>query len=360
MNTLANFDALAAGKLLREDINQSWRIARRPQGNARPEDFAWSEEDIPEPGPGEALLRVHYLGLAPVMRMYMEGTDRTGDAQQQIGDVIRGRGVAQIVKSRHPDWREGEVIQGRMGWQSWAITRFAPEERMTRMAPNGLPAALGAGVLGMTGLSAYAGLFPTADARAGDRFVISGAAGGVGSMVVQIAANVIGCEVIGIAGSAEKCALLRELGCVETIDYKREEVGAALDALLPGGLDVYFDNVGGEILTACLERLRMDARVVLCGSISEYAREIPFGLTNYTRLRGKEARMAGFFVYNHLPRWDEAMAALQGWIADGRLRPVQDIVEGIAQMPRALAQLYYGTNVGVQCCSVRGEPEGWR
>lgn len=359
MSVLSPFDALATGKAVSDAVNHQWRIARRPSGNVVPEDFAWTEARIPEPGPGEALLRVHYLGLAPVMRMYMAGTDRTGDPQQQVGDVIRGRGVAQIVKSRHPDWREGDMVQGRMGWQSWAVTRFQPEDRFFRIPKTGLPAALGAGVLGMTGLSAYAGLFPTSDARNGDRFVLSGAAGGVGSMVSQIAANVIGCEVTGIAGGAEKCAFIRDHGCTHAVDYKAEDVGARLDALLPSGIDVYFDNVGGDILAACLERLAMHARITLCGSISEYARSEPFGLTNYTRLRGKEARMAGFFVYNHLPRWDEAMEALAGWISDGKLKPVQDVIDGFQSMPRALAQLYHGANVGVQCCSVRGEPEEW-
>lgn len=359
MNQVDTFDALAANRPFDPGRNQQWRIARRPQGNVVAQDFAFHEADVPEPGPGEALIRVHYLGLAPVMRMYMQGSDRTGDPPQALGDVIRGRGVGQIVKSRHPDWREGEMVQGRMGWQTWAISRFEAQDRMFRMPRNGLPAALGAGVLGMAGLSAYAGLFPTADARSGDRFVLSGAAGGVGTMVAQIAAHVLGCEVTGIAGGSEKCAFVRELGCAAAIDYKHEDVPARLDALFPGGIDVYFDNVGGEILSACLERLCMHARIVLCGSISEYVRPEPFGLTNYTRLRGKEARMAGFFVYNHLNRWDEAMEALAGWIADGRMRPVQDVTEGFAQMPQALANIYHGRNVGVQCCSVRGEPEEW-
>jgi NADPH-dependent curcumin reductase len=190
--------------------------------------------------------------------------------------------------------------------------------------------------------------------------VLSGAAGGVGHLVAQIAARVLGCEVTGIAGGAEKCAFLHEIGCAATIDYQREDLPARLDALLPGGIDVYFDNVGGEMLAAVLERLRLHARIVLCGSIGEYARPEPFGLTNYTRLRGKDARMAGFFVYNHLHRWDEAMAALAGWIATGQVKPVQHMAQGFGRMPLALAQLYSGANTGVQCCDVRGEPGEWR
>ena len=342
-----------------DDANYQWRIARRPDGNVVHEDFEWSTQPVPEPGEGEVLLRTHYLGLAPVMRMYMAGTANTGDRKLEPGDVIHGRGVAQIVKSRHPDWREGEMVQGQIGWQTYKVSRMTPQEKFFRMPKNGLSAALGAGVLGMTGLSAHAGLFACGDPRNGDRMVLSGAAGGVGSMVSQMAANVVGCDVVGMAGGAEKCAFIREHGCSAAIDYKSDDIEEKLDQLRPEGIDLYFDNVGGETLEACLERLRMNARIVLCGSISEYTREEPFKLSNYTRLRATDSVMRGFFVYNHLDRWEQVMDDLSGWIADGRLKPVQDIEEGFAAMPRALANLYYGANVGVQCCSVRGEPEEW-
>lgn len=355
---LCAFDVHAA-HAFDDDLNYQWRIARRPDGNVRPDDFAWHSKPIPEPAEGEVLLRTHYLGLAPVMRMYMAGTARTGDASLDIGDVIHGRGVAQVVKSRHPDWREGEMVQGQTGWQSYKVSRMTAQEKFFRMPNNGLPASFGAGVLGMTGLSAHAGLFACGNPRQGDRMVLSGAAGGVGSMVSQMAANVAGCDVIGMAGGAEKCAFIREHGCSAAIDYKSDDVEVMLDRLRPEGIDLYFDNVGGETLEACLDRLRMHARVVLCGSISEYTRDEPFKLSNYTRLRATDAMMRGFFVYNHLNRWVQVMEELSGWISDGLLRPVQDIEEGFAAMPRALANLYYGANIGVQCCSVRGEPEEW-
>jgi NADPH-dependent curcumin reductase len=356
---LAAFDTLAADKTICDDANYQWRVARAPVGNVVPEDFAWSVSPVLEPGDREVLLKTHYLGLAPVMRFYMQGTGAAGETVLRRGDVIHGRGVAQIVKSRHPDWREGELVQGQMGWQTWKVSAMTPQEKFFRMPPNGLPAALGSGVLGMTGLSAWAGLFPTGDPRPGDRMVLSGAAGGVGSMVSQIASNVAGCNVVGIAGGPEKCAFALAHGCSAVIDYKTEEIPARLDALFPEGIDLYFDNVGGETLEACLERLRLNARIVLCGSISEYARELPFSLSNYTRLRAKEARMQGFFVYNHLDRWEAVMSELAGWIRDGRLKPVQQVEQGFQNMPRALANLYFGANVGVQCCSVRGEPSGW-
>ena len=354
----AAFDALAE-RLVEEDANCQWRIARRPQGNVRPDDFAWHREPVPQPGPGEVLLRTHYLGLAPVMRMYMAGTARTGDAQLAPGDVIHGRGVAQVVLSRHPDWREGEIVQGQIGWQTYKVSAMTRQEKFFRMPDNGLPASLGAGMLGMTGMSAHAGLFACGEPRQGDAMVLSGAAGGVGSLVAQMASNIAGCDVVGIAGGPAKCAFIRELGCSAAIDYRSDDLAARLDALRPGGIDLYFDNVGGETLAACLERLAPRARIVLCGSISEYARETPFALTNYTRLRASDATMRGFFVYNHLERWEAVMEQMSGWIGEGRLRPIQDVEEGFAAMPRALARLYHGTNVGVQICSVRGEPGQW-
>ncbi len=358
-SSLSDFDALSAGKQIDDDANYQWRVAARPVGNVVPTDFEWAITDIPEPGESEVLLKTHYLGLAPVMRFYMQGTGAAGERVLEPGDVIHGRGVAQVVKSRHPDWREGQMVQGQIGWQTYKVSKMTPQEKFFRMRPNGLPAALGSGVLGMTGLSAHAGLFACGDPREDDRMVLSGAAGGVGSMVSQMAANVVGCDVVGMAGGPEKCAFILEHGCSHAIDYKSENIEARLDELRPDGIDLYFDNVGGETLEACLERLRLHSRVVLCGSISEYTRDEPFKLSNYTRLRATETRMQGFFVYNHLDRWDAVMDDLAGWIHDGKLKPVQDVEQGFQHMPRALANLYYGQNVGVQCCAVRGEPDDW-
>lgn len=356
---LAEFEALASDKRIDDNANYQWRVASRPVGNVVPTDFKWAATEIPEPADGEVLLRTHYLGLAPVMRFYMQGTGAAGERVLEPGDVIHGRGVAQVVKSRHPGWREGEMVQGQIGWQTYKVSKMTPQEKFWRMPPNGLPAALGSGVLGMTGLSAHAGLFACGDPREGDLMVLSGAAGGVGSMVSQMAANVSGCDVVGMAGGQEKCNFILKHGCSQAIDYKTENIEERLDELRPDGIDLYFDNVGGETLEACLERLRLNSRVVLCGSISEYTRDEPFKLSNYTRLRATETRMQGFFVYNHVNRWEAVMDDLAGWIHDGKLKPVQDIEDGFQHMPRALANLYYGRNVGIQCCSVRGEPNEW-
>ncbi|MBS1797709.1 MAG: NADP-dependent oxidoreductase [Acidobacteria bacterium] len=351
-----NWETFSGRYKARDGINCQWRIARRPVGNVRPEDFEWTEEPIPVPKDGEVLLETMYLGLAPVMRMYMMGTDRTGDEHQRVGDVIRGRGVARVIESKNPDLPVGEIVQGAIGWQTYRVSSMTPAEKFFRVTTPDLPYSLAAGALGMNGLSAFAGFFICGEPKRGDVTVISGAAGGVGTMVVQMARIAGSRTIVGIAGGAEKCRFIKDLGCDEAIDYKSESVPQRLKELCPEGIDFYFDNVGGEILTACLENLAMNARIVLCGSISEYTRETPFGLTNYTRLRAVEGKMAGFFVYNHLHRWEEFTGQMADWIRAGKIKPVQDIVEGFESMPAALSRLFEGKNVGVQCCRVRPEP----
>lgn len=349
------FDDLAADKTVEDGIVQQWTIARRPAGNVRPEDFAWREMDIPELEPGEVLLKTLFLSLAPVMRDYMSGRSSAGEAPLAIGDVLHGRGVAQIVKSRHQDWQEGQVVQGQLGWQTYKISSMCAAEKFRAMPANGLSASLGLGALGMTGLSAWAGLYNVGDPAQSDTVLVSGAVGGVGSLVTQFAANVTGCDVIGIAGSAEKCALAEELGCAVTINYRTQDVRAAI----PKALNIYFDNVGGDILDAALDHLAPNARVVLCGSISEYTRDTPYPLKNYTRLRRTDSQMRGFFVYNHLHDWDRAMTEITAWIHAGKVKPVEQVTVGFEHMPAALAGLFTGQNVGKQLCRVRGEPIDW-
>ena len=245
MNTLRQFDANACGKEIHDGSNFQWRVARSPQGALLPDDFAWTESPVPEPEPGQVLLKTHYLGLAPVMRMYMQGSAASGETPLRPGDLIHGRGVAQIIKSRHSDWREGDIVQGQIGWQTYKASAMTSAEKMFRVSHHGLPALYACKTLGMTGLSAYAGLFACGEPRADDTLVLSGAAGGVGSIVSQLAANVAGCRVIGIAGGTEKCALIGQQGCVATIDYKSDNLSQRLKELCPGGINCYFDNVGG-------------------------------------------------------------------------------------------------------------------
>jgi len=341
---------------MREDVNLQWRIAARPQGNVRPDDFELHSAPLPVPGDGEFLLRTLYLGVRPVMRMYMQGLGAAGEQPLEIGDVIHGRGVAEVVVSNHPDYAPGDVVQGQLGWQTWKTSSGAASERFIKMPDTGTPVIYGAGATGMNGFSAYCGLLECGRPQPGETVMVSAAAGGVGSTVVQIA-RILGCRVIGIAGGPDKCELVKSLGAEACIDYKNENLMERFADLCPDGIDVYFDNVGGETLATVLENLARGARIVLCGSISEYMRDEPFGLTNYTRLRSVNGSMTGFFVYNFADHFDKAGRQLAAWIKDDLLKPVQSIIDGFEHMPDALAALYDGSNVGVQICRVRGEPD---
>jgi NADPH-dependent curcumin reductase CurA len=342
---------------MRDDVNCQWTVAARPHGNVKDSDFAYREAPIPEPGPGEFLLKTLYLSLAPVMRMYMQEGGSAGEAPLALGDVIHGRGVGQVVKSHHPDFAVGDIVHGQIGWQTYKATKASPRERFFKYTARDLPVSLGIGVLGMTGFSAYCGFFDCGFPQPGDTVVVSGAAGGVGSIVVQIA-KAVGCgDVIGIAGGAEKCAMVRDLGADATIDYKSDDVRAKLKELCPRGIDVYFDNVGGDILEACIDAMAFKGRIVQCGAISEYTKAERRGPRNYTQLGVVRANLNGFFVYNHPETFPIAERTMARWIREGKLRYVEDIVDGFENMPRALARLYEGKNKGKQIVRVRGEPE---
>lgn len=340
-----------------DSVNRQWRVAARPDGNVKPSDFEYTEKPIPTPGDGEVLLKTHYLSLAPVMRMYMMGLQPTDDRPLDIGDVIHGRGVGEVVASNHPNYKPGDFMHGQMGWQTYKVSKVTEQERFRKMQPLGLPVYLGLTCLGFSGFSAYCGYFDCGQPKPADKVLVSGAAGGVGHMVIQIAKAAGAGRVVGIAGGAEKVQLVKDLGCDQAIDYKSEDVAARIADLFPDGMDIYFDNVGGETLQAALEHLAFGARVVLCGSISEYTRAEPFGLLNYTRIRAKRADMKGFFVYNHPETFDRAERAAAQWIKSGQLKPIQTILEGFENMPQALANIYDGKNLGKQMVRVSGSED---
>ena len=335
-------------------INDQWCVARRPQGNVEAADFERRQCSVGEPGDGEVLLETMYLNLAPVMRMYMSGESAAGETPLAIGDVIHGRGVARVVASRHPDYAAGDVVQGQIGWQTYKISRMSVREKMRKMPDRGLSYSLGVSVLGMSGFSAYFGFVARGQPREGDTVVVSGAAGGVGSIVIQLA-KIHGCHVIGIAGGRQKCGVIKRW-CDETIDYRKGDIEGQIRAAAPDGIDLYFDNVGGETLCACLENLAFGARIVLCGFISEYLLDEPYGLTNYERLQVANATMLGFFVYNHAADFDQGEQALADWVRRGQLEPMEDIVDGFDAMPEGLARLYSHRNVGSALCRVRRGP----
>ena len=228
--------------------------------------------------------------------------------------------------------------------------------REIRKIPDmGVPYSIGLSLLGMTGMSAYFGYFSHGNPNRGETVVVSGAAGGVGSTVIQFA-KMLDCFVIGIAGGEDKCKFIKSLGCDISIDYKSGNIEQQIKAAAPSGIDLYFDNVGGEILTACMENLAMNSRIVHCGSISEYLLDEPFGLKNYTNLRRTNSSLKGFFIYNHVHEIDSAEEQLIRWIKEKKIQSAEYVLEGFMSMPEGLAQLYEGKNHGVAMCKVRNCP----
>ncbi|MCS6947299.1 MAG: NADP-dependent oxidoreductase, partial [Steroidobacteraceae bacterium] len=280
-------------------INRQWVLARRPIGRGvEQDDFRLVETPVPALRDGEFLIRTRYLGVAPVMRSYMLNTAKF-ERPLAIGDVMLGRGVGEVVDSRHPEYRVGDIVHGKLGWQDYCISDGSPDELMFKMRERGVPISTALGVLGITGFSAYLGLVDIGGVRSGDRVLVSGAAGGVGSCVGQIARN-LGAHPVGIVGGAVKCALLTErLGYESAVDYRAPDFERSLAAACPDGIDVFFDNVGGAILDAGLAHLRRHARVVLCGAISQYidGELQPYPLRNGYAIFRQVARMQAFFIY---------------------------------------------------------------
>lgn len=327
--------------------NRQWRLAARPNGTVKDSDFTLVETDVPALADGEFLIRTLYLSLAPVMRQYMidgAGIERPMD----IGDVMYGRGVGEVVASMHPGFRVGDIVHGKLGWQDYAVAQGLPDQLMFKVNATDLPASTALGVLGITGFSAYVGLFDLGMPRAGETVLVSGAAGGVGSIAGQLA-KIAGCRVIGLAGTAEKCALLtQKLGFDAAINYRLGDVSAAIGAAAPEGVDVVFDNVGGAMLDSALDHINRYARVVCCGRISQYLTGNDYRLANWWRIGRQRATMRGFFVYDYQSRFSEAEARMAAWIREGRLIYLEDILDGMEHMPSALRRLFEGGNIGKQ------------
>ncbi len=309
-----------------------------------PSNFEWREGPVPEAGDGEFLVQNLYLSLDPAMRTWMTNA-RSYIPPVEIGEVMRGACVARVVESRQEGYAPGELVMGTFGWQDYAVSDGGGPIPVSKV-PEGVPPTMSLGVLGITSLTAYFGLKEIGKPEPGQTVVVSGAAGATGSVAGQLAKR-WGCRVIGIAGGPEKGVWLTdELGFDGTIDYKGEDVNERLRELCPKGIDVFFDNVGGEILEAALGNLARHARVVLCGAISNYNAEVPHGPRNYMNLLVRRARMEGFVVFDYFPRTDEAMAELVPMVMDGTLRHREDVREGLERAPEALVDLYTGANAG--------------
>jgi NADPH-dependent curcumin reductase CurA len=324
------------------EVNRQVRLGRRPQGEVQPDDWEHTAEELPEPRDGQFAARTLTISLDPAMRGWLD--DRPSYVPPvKLGAVMRANSVVEVTESKHPDFRPGDHLAGLFGVQTHVVSsgRDARKVDLDRA-----PAATYLGALGMTGLTAYFGLFDVGALADGETVAVSGAAGAVGSVAGQIA-RIKGCRVVGIAGGPEKCALVTgELGFDAAVDYRAEDVRRALRTQAPDGIDVYFDNVGGEILDAALANLAMHARVVICGAISQYQGK-PRGPANYMMLLVRRARMQGFVVFDYAARYGEALAELAGWVADGSLKVKEHVVRGsVDDFPETLQMLFRGENVG--------------
>jgi NADPH-dependent curcumin reductase CurA len=325
-------------------INLQCRLAARPAGLPKASDWDFAEEPAPEPGEGQFRVQVQYLSVDPAMRSWMNA-GRSYVPPVEIGEVMRAGGIGRVIDSRHPDHAVGDVVYGVFGVQRYALS---DGKGVTRVDTTLASAPLHLGVLGIGGLTAYFGLLDIGRPEPGQTVVVSGAAGSVGSIAGQIA-RIKGCRVVGIAGGPDKCRwLVDELGFDAAIDYKGGDIRGQLRQHAPNGIDVFFDNVGGEILDDVLRRLARGARVVICGAVSQYnAEAAPRGPANYMQLLVARASMTGFVIFDYADRYAEGLSQLARWLQSGELRSREDVVHGdVKQFPDVLLRLFDGGNTG--------------
>jgi NADPH-dependent curcumin reductase CurA len=325
--------------------NRRLVLASRPTGMCDADTIRTEVVPVPEPGPGEALVRVRWLSIDPTIRTWMD--DAPGYLPPiEIGAVVRSGGNGEVVASNNDGYPIGATVFGMLGWQDHVL--IGGHGQSAQVVPDGVDPTAALSVFGTTGMTAYFGLLDIGEPKTGATVVVSGAAGATGSVVGQIAKIKGAANVVGIAGSDEKCAwLVDELGFDAAINYTTEHVGRRLHELCPSGIDVYFDNVGGAILDACLGQLAMKGRIVCCGAISAYNdRAASPGLKNYFALITKRARMEGFLILDYLDRFPAAQAEMLGWVLEGKVKHAVHVVDGLEHAPDALNLLFTGGNTG--------------
>jgi len=331
--------------------NRQVRLAARPSGLPRRADFEFTSEAVPDPGPGEFVVAISHLSVDPAMRGWMSPRP-SYMPPVEIGAVMRAGGIGRVIASEHPGFAVGERVYGTFGVQEYATSDGRGVIKVdTSLAEP--PVYLGA--LGMTGLTAYFALLDTGQAKEGDTVVVSGAAGAVGSVAGQIA-KIKGCRVIGIAGGPEKCRVVtEEFGFDAAIDYRLPGLRKTLRELAPDGVDVYFDNVGGEILDDVLTCIARGARIIICGAISQYNENEVRGPANYMMLLVARASMTGMLVFDYFDRYPEAMSELAEWYRAGRLVAHETVVRGsVEDFPETLLMLFEGANTGKLVLALNG------
>ncbi|WP_157160329.1 NADP-dependent oxidoreductase [Cupriavidus sp. BIS7] len=332
--------------------NRRWILRQRPSGDISETDLELVEAPMPVPGDGEILVRNVYLMVAPTNRVWMSDIDQYM-SPVGIGDVMRGGTMGVVVESNHPEFKPGDVVEGGMAWEEYSVTSRA------RLVPveYGLPLHAFASVLGNSGMTAYFGLLDIARPKAGETLVVSAAAGGVGSIAAQIG-KLLGCRVVGIAGGERKCQLAtEEFGLDACVDYKRGNVLADLRSACPDGIDVDFENVGGDVMDAVLTHLNIGARVALCGMVSTYnASGDWWSPKMFRNIIMKRVRIEGFLISDYFPRFPQALDDMVQWVKDGQIKYRVDIVDGIENAPAALNRLFSGANIGKQLVRLSPEP----
>lgn len=341
-------------------INRQWLVARRAGDTISDANFEWAEGPIPEPKEGEYLARNLWFSFGPTQLFLLgrAGQDRPESGAIPLGQVMRGEAFSEVIESRHPDFKVGDQVIGPMGWEDYSVadgTGFAPAYKV----PDGVPPNWALGALGITGLAAYFGLHEIGRPEPGETLVVSGAAGGVGSIAIQLA-KIRGLRTIGIVGSPAKCEwLLQEAGADAAIDYRREDVGRRLTELCPNGIDIFFDNDAGPTLDLGLDRLGQGGRVVLVGGTSRYSLSPePPGLQNLLSIVMVTGRVEGFLARDYLPRLSEAVSAMLPLLRSGRLKSKEDVQTGLKSAPTAFSHLFTGANVGKQLLRLDDPPKG--
>ena len=320
--------------------------------NPKPSDFDLVESPVPTPGEGEFLCRTIYLSLDPYMRGRISG-GQSYAASVEPGQVIVGATVGEVIESKHPGVAQGDLVLGYDGWQAYALSRGVG---VRKLDPEQAPISTALGVLGMPGMTAYVGLLDIGQPKPEETVVVSAASGAVGSAVGQIA-KIKGCRAVGIAGSSDKCDyVVRELGFDACVNYKTGDLVQALRKACPAGIDVYFENVGGDVQKAVLQLINTNARIPLCGLISEYNAVEPPSGPNWRPLLINRALIKGFIVSDHVNRMGDFLADCSRWVREGKLKYREDVVVGLENAPEAFIGLLQGKNFGKLLVRVSEDP----
>ncbi|HTR48480.1 MAG TPA: NADP-dependent oxidoreductase [Verrucomicrobiae bacterium] len=332
-------------------VNRRFLLAAKPVGMPKESDFRLVEAPIPAPASGQVLLRSTFLSVDPYMRGRMNGV-RTYADPVLVGELMVGGAVGKVVQSLNPQFQPGDIVSGYWGWQEFAVSDGAG---LRKLDPTAAPPSTALGVLGMPGMTAYFGFLDICQPKPGETVLVSGAAGAVGSLVGQIA-KIKGCRAVGVAGTDEKVAwIVNDLGFDAAFNYKStQNYVAKLKELCPGGIDCYFDNVGGAVTDAVLPLLNVRARLSICGQISQYNATKPeLGVRPYAYLLTKQARAEGFIITQFMDRFGEGIPQMAQWLKEGKIKYRETIVEGFENMPRALIGVLSGDNTGKMVVAIR-------